>query len=384
MTSKTASSSVGTFLAREGASALSKVEAHKLADFSVEKIGNHNSMLGWIFVQFKKMLQEETILKGLKSLFKGHISGESKHQYDAFSHEFKIFDDLSNYYGNQYRGSFIFIYLMGALAVLIALIPVGFSFEYHFGHDAHLYEFLFTGIELFVILTILIVNRIGTTPHERHIGNSFFGYKFNRRWHQRWIEYRILAERFRYMEILYPIGINPLIEGVAQKNDLNIWINAYYAMRLTQTATSSVEDKSAYKARLLAVMEGQSNYHLKNSHHAEHIHHRIHMLAIWLFYATLIACAAHFAWHDPILTLASGFFPAFSAAMHGILANGEFSKSVDVSERMHQQIEKMLKRLQATSAEQEIRDIAIDFHKIVIGEALSWRAMFKDKNVPLA
>ena len=205
MTSKTASSSVGTFLSHEGSSALSKVEAHKLADFSAEKIGNHNSMLGWIFVQFKKILQEETILKGLKNLFKGSISGESRHLYDAFSHEFKIFDELSNYYGNQYRGSFIFIYLMGALAVLTALVPVGFAFEHNFGHDAHYYEFLFTGIELFVILIILIVNRVGTTPHERHMGNSFLGFKFNRRWHQRWIEYRILAERFRYMEILYRV-----------------------------------------------------------------------------------------------------------------------------------------------------------------------------------
>lgn len=383
MSIQTASEDVKEFLSRQ-ALALDDFESHKLEDFSKERACSCNSMLGWIFVQFKKLLQEGSIFGGLRNLFSGTALDETKQQFSVFQADFKRFDDLSNYYGNQYRGSFVLIYLMGSLAVLAALVPVGFSFEEHFGHEGHHYALIFTVVELFLILTILMINQVGANPHGSHAGKSILGFPLNRRWHQRWIEYRILAERFRYMEILYPIGINPLIDGSGRKADMGEWINAYFAMRLTQVKTVQADDKLAYRDRLLAVMKEQSDYHEKNAHRSEHIHHRLHTLATWLFYGTLLACASHFIWHNPILTLASGFLPALAAAMHGILANGEFSKAIDVSERMHHQIDWLIKQLHATADESKIRDIVIEFHNIVVGEALNWRTMFKDKNVPLA
>ena len=375
---------VQTFISSQNAAPLKEGELQKLEDYTRETLVCANSALGMIFVRFKKILQESKFSDGVKKLFASDVSWDEGGKFVAFKADFKAFDDLSNYYGNQYRGSFVLIYLLGALAVLAALVPVGFAFEEHFGHDAHHLGTLFTVIELFLILTILLVNRVGTNPHGGHSKTSILGFRLNRRWHERWIEYRILAERFRYMEILYPIGINPLKDGAAKKSDLGEWINAYFSMRLTQVQSELAIDRSAHKARLKQVMQEQATYHKENAHRCEHIYHRLHTVANWLFYGTLIACASHFIWHNPILTLAAGFFPALAAAMHGILANGEFSKAADISERMHEAIEELIKRLDESSGEDEIKNIAVKFHNIVLGEALSWRAMFKDKNVPLA
>lgn len=375
---------VTAFVDRQGAS-LSGEELHKLENFSAESVENQSSFLGGVFVRFKKLLQEKSLVAGFTNCLKRDAAWEDKPTYGAFWEDHRIFDDLSNYYGNQYRGSFIFNYLMGAFAVLVALVPVGFAFEHYFGHDAHYYELLFTAIELVVILAILFIYKIGANPHGHHHSKAIPGIRLNRRWHERWIEYRVLAERFRYMEILYPIGIDPQKDGAARQDELGEWVNAYFAMRLSEQKVKRTDDLAAYKARLLAIMKGQSDYHRKNAHRSEHIHHRLHDFATWMFYGTLAACASHFVWHNPILTLIGGVLPAVAAAMHGILASGEFSKMAEISEQMHKRIEKLLERLNNVSGDRnEVESIAKEFHNMVIGEAQGWRSIFRDKNVPLA
>lgn len=379
MNLNSAVTNVTDFVDRRGAS-LSGEELLKLEDFSAEQISK-SSFLGGVFARFKKLLQEKSFITGFANCLTRDTAWEDKPAYGAFWEDHKLFDELSNYYGNQYRGAFIANYLMGALAVLAALIPVGFAFEQHFGHDAGHYALLFTAIELAIILAILLIYKIGANPHGHQHSRTLLGIRINRRWHERWIEYRILAERFRYMEILYPIGIDPQKDGAARQNDLGEWVNAYFAMRLNEQKIGRTHDLAAYKARLLSIMKGQSDYHHKNAHRSEHIHHRLHTFATWMFYATLAACASHFVWHNPILILAAAFFPAVAAAMHGILASGEFSKIAKVSEQMHKKMEELIQELNAGG---KIETIAENFHNIVIGEAMGWRAMFRDKNVPLA
>ncbi len=356
---------------KKNSDALSKY--HDLLD---EPSAHRINILGWMFVLFKKILQAG----GKKE---PHTKNKSDDfVFDAFTPDYHEFSRLSNYYGNQYRGSFVLIYLLGALAVLAALVPVGFAFSDRFGHDAHHYAVWFTVTELVFILLILFIHKRGANPHGH--GHGHKSTWLNQRWHERWIDYRILTERFRYMEILYPLGIDPLVEGVARGKELQYWVNAYFAMRLAQSGTARTQDLGAYKTRLLEVMEGQRDYHSKNSHRAELIHHRLHAFATWLFYGTLLACASHFILHNPILTLMAGFFPALAAAMHGILASGEFSKSAEVSKEMDNQIQHLIEQLKTTDSEEGIKNVAMEFHNMAIGEVDSWRSIFKDKNVPLA
>lgn len=384
MDSNMSATEIYGFLAQRGIS-LNHRENHKLKDYLAETDSRKSSFLGWFYGRFKKLFQEKSLIAGLANCLKWESSQKTEPTYGAFWSDHQVFDELSNYYGNKYRGAFVFNYIMGAIAVLVALIPVGFSIEHHAGDREPNYALLLTSIEFAIILTILIIYKIGANQNLHHVhksSNSIF--RLNRRWHERWLEYRILAERFRYMEILYPIGIDPRDDGAARQDDLTEWINAYFAMRLEKQKAERTNDFASYKNKLLSVMKGQHSYHDKNAHRSECIHYRLHTIATWMFYGTLVACALHFAWHDPILTLCAAFFPAVAAAMHGIIASGEFSKTAEVSDRMSKQIEMLTQRLEKSSDESVIRQIAIEFHNIVIGEALNWKSTFMHKNVPLA
>jgi hypothetical protein len=369
---------ITNFLSAQGVE-MSISESQKLEAFYEEQLPVKTSLLGGLFVRFKKLLQEETMATGLVKCLKSDTDWVDMPTYTAYWEDHKLFDALSNYYGNLYRGSYVFNYLMGALAVLLALIPIGFEIEHEYG-------LVFSALELATILMVLVIHKIGASPQKDTCLRSFAGIKLNRRWHEKWIEYRILAERFRYIEILYPnpIGINLRTQGETRNNELSNWINAYYSARISLENTECQTDLITYKDRLTLIMKGQGSYHHKSALKYEHIHHRLHSFASWLFYGTLAACYMHFFWHNPILTLIAGFFPAVAGAMHSILASGEFSKSAQVSERIHIHISTLLDRLEVANDTAQIRDIAIDFHNIVIREAMSWRAMFKDKNVPLA
>ena len=378
---------VSEYLNKLGIDCLLAIETKKLGDLEKETLCQRNSLLGWKYVKFKQLFQERNIFNGLLKVFSARKPYSEPVLFDAFASEMKFFDSMSNYYGNQYRGSFVVNYILGAIAVLLALIPMGLSFEKVFEENlSEEYSVWCTWIELFLILFILSIHKIGATPSHKHAHKqySFLGLRINRRWHEKWIEYRILAERFRYMEILYPIGLDPLKMGAAQKSELGEWHNAYFAAILDSRTTENTVDLNQYKIRLKEVIEGQRRYHFHNAVGSESIHHRLHTMATWLFYGTLAACASHFVWHNHILTLIAGFFPALAAALHGINASGEYSKNSQISERMHKEIESQLLKLDAANSKELLTEVAMEFHNLVIGEALSWKAMFMDKNVPLA
>jgi len=388
---RTAKELVSAYLNKSQPRELTREQSKKLGDFDTEMIARQNSFLGWFYLKFKSMLQESSLLAGIAKLFSTNSHYIERTVFDAYSSDMAEFDRLSNYYGNQYRGSFVLIYLMGALAVFVALTPMGFSFVHHFTEEvAEEYAIACVWIELVLIMSILVIHKVGATPS--HGGSHPFsssllariGFPLNRRWHERWIDYRILAERFRYMEILYPVGIDPLKQGRHINTDSGDWTWIYFAAKLESTSMNLSADFSAYKKRLHEIMIGQEKYHHHNAHRSEHIHHRLHTFATWLFYGTLLACAGHFVLHSHILTLVSGFFPALAAAMHGIIASGEFGKNAQISERMASEIKLQLARLDATDDIEAVKGVAVDFHNLVINEALSWKAMFTDKNVPLA
>lgn len=380
---------------------LSTQEMRKFNDFCEEKPLADGSFLGWCFFKFKTLFKDESLLTGIleivgfNKLFSGKASHKSFHGQKNPEDNQQSFDDLSNYYGNLYRGSYVFNYFMGALAVLMALVPIGFSFEENFGENAHHYSLIFSAIELMIIAIILGIYKVGATPADSKKEKWPFplqkwrNHFLNHRWHERWLDYRILAESFRYKVLLYPVDIDSLKHPGEQRRDNHSWVDVYFSFCLSTLEPEPKMDLITHKAYLLEIMEEQMKYHQANFKSSERIHHRLHSVASLLFFGTFFACFSHFFWHNPLLTLLSAFFPALAAAMHGILATGEFSKLALVSERMVEQIEDLIERLELLNKtpinpKDTIEAITKNFHDIVIAEALGWKAMFIDKNVPLA
>jgi hypothetical protein len=104
----------------------------------------------------------------------------------------------------------------------------------------------------------------------------------NRRWHERWLEYRGLAERFRYAELLYPLEAE-VVKSLAERDPHNCHESAdgrsaTSSESVSQWPVPRTRDGRAqrYVARLRQIMHEQKTYHEGNAAECETITRRLH------------------------------------------------------------------------------------------------------------
>lgn len=294
-------------------------------------------------------------------------------------------DALAQHYAARYRDAFTANYLMGALAVLAALIgfvsPIG------------------TITELVLIAAILLV------IHRARRG----------RWHERWLGYRLCAEQLRQLALLRPLGRSvPAVRlpaHAAESDPSRLWTSWLTRARTREIGLASGAvthaQLRAYRAELHAILRGQIAYHRNASHRSHVLAHRLHLAGTSLFYATLLVCIAHLgleAWHhshpvgvgavqgsgpDPYsmngaLTLLAAVFPAFGAAFAGIASQGELHRVAQRSRAMSQQLDALVPRLAASAESSDAyASVAVDGVEIMTAELLDWQATFRAKPVVL-
>jgi Protein of unknown function (DUF4231) len=278
-------------------------------------------------------------------------------------------DKLADYYANLYRSSFVANYLMGGLAVLFALLA----------YVSPGYEKVWIWLELILILCIIINTSLGT----------------RQRWHERWIDYRLLAEQLRQMRFLAPLGrALPSFRvpaHYAQANPSNTWVNWHFrAIARAAGMVNARLDPSYLEAyrQLLTEHEIQSQvaYHRDNAHRSHTIHRRLHMLGYGLFFLTSGACVLHLWSHSLWLTFFAAVFPAFGAAAYGIRSHGEFQRIAERSEAMSQRLQEMADQLRnpeymlSSHALGQMAEAAAD---IMTTEVLDWRIVFRAKPLVL-
>jgi hypothetical protein len=294
-------------------------------------------------------------------------------------------NQLSVYYANHYRSSFVWIYLLGAMAVLLALI----------GKTANVspeVEPIFISAEGVVISFI--------------IGLTWYGRR--RRWHERWIDYRTLAERLRL------VRFNCLLGGLWQHasvpshlatygNPAATWMQ-WHARAVERAAglpnvAVRAEYLSACRELLLeALISGQENYHEGNARRLGSIDHRVHRWGELLFLATLGACVFHLlvalreGWFggtvdrwDRWLMFVAAFLPALGAAMAAIRSQGEFHRVVQRSRAMGDelgQLRQAVANVPTRPAElnsQLLQQAVEQTTRLMYNEVLDWRIVFQDR-----
>jgi hypothetical protein len=221
------------------------------------------------------------------------------------------------------------------MAVLVALLPMAAGLE----GEAQTICVL---IEFGMLLGILLLFVIGRT----------------RRWHERWMEQRLLAELIRQLRILIPLGggrpfpRTPTHLGV-YGNLGQTWM--YWHLRAIARATGIPKARVThedvlnclnYIDRIVGGPDGgQFKFHRDTEARSEHIAHRLHKTATWLFGPTLCGIGLHLSLElladaapllgfkipdhlqkeiDHWLVLASAFLPALDAALAAISNQGEF------------------------------------------------------------
>jgi hypothetical protein len=238
-------------------------------------------------------------------------------------------DGLSTYYGGLFRTSSFTTNILSAFAVLCALLGILFTKEGEGRWGGQLLSLA----ELGLIVVVLFVTTWGRRC----------------RWHERWLNYRQLAERLRQYFFLAPlgcalptprampsIGLDPSGSGVSE---------TFHAIARDLGLAPGVVDRSYLESmgKLVdKVLESQVSYH-DNSHlEMETLKHRLHYAGTALFVLTLVACFAHVVGVDRLIGGGLGTHwlhflaiatPAFGAAFYGISNAGEFARSADRSLR---------------------------------------------------
>jgi len=240
-------------------------------------------------------------------------------------------DQLARRFAQTYRSGHIFNFLVGAAAVLTALaglvVPEG--------------KLWLASAELAMIAAVIV--------------NTHFGVR--RGWHRRWLDYRQLAERLRPMRSLKLLGVAaPRRDPHARFGDRR-WTEWYAAGMWRAMACPSGRIRDP--ARLSAVLSQQElapqiAYHRKAAHMAETLDHRLHLIGLALFAATVVGCLVlmigYFAapeWvsdRSKLFVILSAGLPAVGTAIFGIRVQGDFSGTA-------QRSLSTAARLEATAAE---------------------------------
>jgi hypothetical protein len=247
-------------------------------------------------------------------------------------------DRLAERYADAHRSAVVVTSLFAALAVFLALLPVAL----HWGPADHLKERLIILTELTVMLVVL--------------GNFWMGRR--RRWHERWLEYRTLAEMIRHLRLLAPLGgARPLPRGAAHLAVYGEPTRSWMYWHLRSIAREArlpqaVVDRDHLTAHLATLGEivgggnkGQIGFHASSGARSNRIRHRLHLATVGLVTLTIFAVYTHLivieltppefshavsGW----LVMVSAVAPAFGAAVANINNQGEFSRLAKRNEAM--------------------------------------------------
>jgi hypothetical protein len=295
-------------------------------------------------------------------------------------------DKLADLYADKHRSSFVASSLLAATAVFIALVPVAG----HFGPRASLATAIFELFILVLMVGLPIVARLG-------------------RWHQRWLEYRVLAELVRALRILIPLGgARPLPRTAAHLasygDPAQSWMN--WEARAIARAVGLPEARitaSYIKANLDYLLDflgtttpphGQIGFHHINCERMERIHHRLHRMSLILFSASIAAVGCNWlvrfllpAMIDRVnewLILFSAFLPALGATIAAINNQGEFARLQRRSHAMADSLRAVHARVLDLDVEPHppplatVSELAAQIASMMVEENIEWRIVVLD------
>jgi hypothetical protein len=299
------------------------------------------------------------------------------------------FDALATHFGDRYRSGFWAIYLLSAVAVLCAVLPLAIGWD-SAGHGTRIAG----ACALLEILIIAVVAAVYWLGHRAD-------------WQGRWLYTRTVAELVGYLPL-----IAPLIEFPQPVTEPN-WY--YRILEPGQTLREAGEISRvcarheeqargalagawhdaafvrAYAAWVVGVLEGQQLYHRRLAGRQHALMHRVHRLTALLFLATAICALLHLLIHSVWLSLATTFFPALAAGLHGALAQSEAYRLENNSRTLADELQASIgsiRSLIAVHAEgtcppmlQEAIRSAI---ALILAEHQDWHMLVRPHHLPLA
>jgi hypothetical protein len=285
-------------------------------------------------------------------------------------------DGLSGYYAGLLRSSSLATNLLSASAVLVAMLGM-------LGHAYHIEGRRVPAITEFALIVVILA----ITWHGRR-----------KRWHERWLNYRQLAELLRQYCYLSPLGCPlatpPLPAHFSAGSDRS-WVDGMFrAIARDLGLAPAIVDRPylASIGKLIeSILDDQIRYHEGNSHTLSKLSHRLHHIGTTLFILTLVACVVHVFTNQEsyLLLILATVPPAFGAAFYAIASHGEFARTADRSRAMALELKSLqtmdLKNALESQTESfaALREAAQRIAGVMIAETMDWSFVFRYRTLNL-
>jgi hypothetical protein len=287
-------------------------------------------------------------------------------------------DQIAGRYAIRYRRAYKAVYALAPLAVLCAVAG-----WWLLGKSDAIPDWVFTSLELLCILAILLVTWLGRSG----------------RWHERWLDARVLAEQFRTWAFLAPLAQTPptsrLPPYVSTRATEGDWTGWFFRARAREQGLRSArltpEYLAEYQRQLLQVIQEQAGHHLKKGKGRKRTYERMEVAALIFFGLTALACAAHllvpklFPGEDVVflttMGAATAALPAIGAALEGLQAQEEYQRLSERADGMYHFFTSIQSRLPKPEDRQlsytELAQLAHQVSGTMLDELSDWRNLVR-------
>jgi len=349
----------------------------------IEGLSAKGTILGWFWKQF---LRFTMLGKNPRQVHRAQRVPEG-----PFLRFYNPFDGYANRLAGLYRGAFLLNYILGVLAVAIALVGSGVQGgpdPIHIVHTTIDRELAVKGFVALELVTIGIILLIGILLGKK-------------RWHYRSVDCRYLGEQFRVLCYLHTLALSPPhprlpahhMEHNVQKSWME-WLLRGVVRETPMTPGKFSEERLEHeRTKILGWVRGQIHYHSINAVKLELIGERLH-IAVWVSLALIVlAGIIHISgWRGNdlvllwLLTAIATGFPAFSSACHAISSQGEFERLAERSKAMRENLEIVAQELgkmgsQGSYTVGELREVARSVAELAVEEVVDWQILYR-KPVP--
>jgi len=297
------------------------------------------------------------------------------HADTSYREPFILADSVAEACAKRYRSSWAANYLLGSLAVLTAFLAHDFQTP------------LWPWLELALIATIFLT--------------TFWGRL--RRWHERWMDYRLLAEGLRQMQVLSLLSrVTPSFRvpvHMEHGDPRRSWAHWYLRAIVRHAGLPAGDFNGSHLADSRRVLvrwsRSQVSYHGEKAERSGYRYRLLHRTGSTLFIFAGVACLLQVAipseWRaddsvDRLLRIAVLVFPAFGAAIGATLHHGEFEKvanrSYALAARLQDLVNQVANPARRTSSH-ELGDAVEDVSEIMLAELSDFRYVFLDKPIVL-
>jgi len=287
--------------------------------------------------------------------------------------------------GDRYRSAFWALYLLSAMAVLCAVMPLALGWDGP-AHAMHAWAGFWT------VLEVLVITVLGLVYWRGHHCN----------WQGQWLASRTEAELAWYLPL-----VGALVVPGSDQTDGNWYArlagNTLHGVqggaidslcqRLeadTKSALDGAWSDPVFVAQYVAWAMGQLNsqrqYHQRLALRSEALMHRIHTINASLFGMTLAGALTHLLIHSMWLSLLTIFFPALGASLHGALAQTESYRLAASSRRLAEDLDRTVAKVAASLARgdtQGIQRAIADGLVLILDEHRDWHMLVRPHHLPL-